>query len=163
MSGTHRDLVVRRSLRVLAWVAGIVGGLIVVLLIAVALIDWNAFKGPLERFASTSSGRTVSIAGRLEVHPWSWRPRVAVEGLTVGNPAWEKGAPPLLQVERAELQLQLSSLLKGNIILPRVALIHPQVYLHRDPQGRANWTFENKKPRMRPPAARRDCLRCAIS
>jgi uncharacterized protein involved in outer membrane biogenesis len=150
MSGTHRDLVVRRSLRVLAWVAGIVGGLIVVLLIAVALIDWNAFKGPLERFASTSSGRTVSIAGRLEVHPWSWRPRVAVEGLTVGNPEWEKGAPPLLQVQRAELQLQLSSLLRRNIILPRVALIHPQVYLHRDTQGRANWTFENKKPTNAP-------------
>ena len=150
MTDADREILIRRSRRVLAWVAGIVGGLIVILLIAVALIDWNAFKGPVERFASAHSGRTVSIAGRLEVHPWSFRPRVAVEGLTVGNPPWERGAPPMLQVQKAELQLQLSSLLRRNLVLPRVELIHPRVYLHRDSQGRANWTFESKKPTNAP-------------
>ncbi len=136
--------------RVLAWAGGILGGLILILLLALALIDWNAFKGPIERFASAQSGRSVSIAGRLEVHPWSSRPRVSIEGLTVGNPPWEQGAPPMLQVRKAELQLQLSSLLRGHIVLPRVELIQPQVYLHRDAQGRANWTFENKKPTRAP-------------
>jgi len=32
------------------------------------------------------------------------------------------------------------------VILPRVALLKPDLYLHQDKSGRANWTFENKAP-----------------
>jgi hypothetical protein len=149
----NREIMVHRSLRVLAWVGGVLGGLIVVILIAIALINWDAMKGPIERFASTAAGRTVSIAGHLEVQPFSLNPRASAENLTVGNPAWEKGAPPLLQVGKLQLQLRLLSLLRGNIVLPKLELIHPQVYLHRDLQGRANWTFQNKKPTKAPAGA----------
>jgi uncharacterized protein involved in outer membrane biogenesis len=146
----NREIVVHRSLRILAWVGGVLGGLIVVILITLALMNWDAVRGPVERVASTATGRKVSIAGHLEVHPFSWSPRVSAENLTVGNPAWEQGAPPLLQVEKLELQLKLSSLLRRNLVLPKLELIHPQVYLHRDLQGRANWTFENQKPTNAP-------------
>jgi AsmA family protein len=146
----NREIVMRRTLRALAWVGGILGALIVLLLIAVGLINWNAMRGPIERFASAHSGRAVSITGRLDVHPFSLTPRATVEGLTVGNPAWEQGAPPLLRAGKLEVQLKLLPLFRGNIVLPRLELIHPQVYLHRDLQGRANWTFENKKPTNAP-------------
>ncbi len=141
---------IHRSLRVLAWLGGVIGALIVVIIVVIALVNWDAMKGPIERFASARTGRTVSIAGRLEVHPLSWTPRVSAEALTVGNPPWEKGTQPLLRVGKLELQLQLLSLLRGNIILPRLELIHPEVYLHRDLQGRANWTFESQKPTNAP-------------
>jgi AsmA family protein len=146
----NREIGVHRSLRILAWVGGVLGGLIVVILITLALMNWDAMKGPIERVASTATGRKVAIAGHLEVHPFSWSPRISAENLTVGNPAWEQGAPPLLRVEKLELQLQLSSLLRRNLVLPKLQLIHPQVYLHRDLQGRANWTFENQKPTNAP-------------
>jgi hypothetical protein len=149
----NREIVIRRSVRVLAWVAGILGGLIVVVLIAIALINWDAMKGPLERLASAKTGRTVAIAGHLEVHPFSLSPRASVEGLTVGNPPWEKATQPLLRVAKLELQLRLPALLAGHIVLPRLELIHPEVYLHRDLQGRANWTFENQKPSNAPAGA----------
>jgi len=144
----NRELVVHRSLRALAWVGGILGGLLVIILIAIALINWDGMKGPLERVASAKTGRTVSIGGRLSVHPYSLT--ASVENLTVGNPAWEKGAPPLLRAGKLELKLSFWPLLKGNIVLPRLELIHPEVYLHRDVQGRANWTFENTKPTNAP-------------
>lgn len=144
----NREIAVHRSLRVLAWVGGVLGGLIVVILIAIALINWDAMKGPLERVASAKTGRAVSIGGRLSVHPYALT--ASVENLSVGNPSWEKGAPPMLRVGKLELKLSFWPLLKGNIVLPRLELIHPQVYLHRDEQGRANWTFENTKPSKAP-------------
>ena len=127
------------------------GVLVVAMLLVLLFADWNALKPTIERFASSASGRTVRIAGNLEVHPWSWTPRAAVHGLTVGNPRNMPGvagetAKPMLQVERLAVQIKLLPLLKGDVILPRVEVIRPDVYLHRDTEGRANWTFASTKP-----------------
>jgi hypothetical protein len=135
----------QRARRALAWTGIVLGVLIGAVLLTLALIDWNALKGPIERAASARSGRTVSIAGNLDVHVWSWTPSASIEGLTIGNPPWETGKP-MAQVERLQVQLKLLPLLKGDVILPRVELIRPRVYLHRDASGRANWTFESKRP-----------------
>ena len=106
-------------------------------------------KKPIERFASARSGRPISIAGALDVHPWSWTPSATVDGLTIGNPAWERG-PPLARIERASVQLKLLPLLKGDVILPQVVLEKPSVYLHRTADGRANWTFRSTRPTNAP-------------
>jgi uncharacterized protein involved in outer membrane biogenesis len=53
-------------------------------------------------------------------------------------------------VDRVEIHLKLLPLLKGDVILPRVALFSPDLYLHQDKGGRANWTFENKAPTNAP-------------
>jgi AsmA family protein len=136
----------RKTLRVTA--IGL-GSLIVIVLVAVALFDWNTLKHPIERIASAKTGRTISIGGKLQVHIWSWTPTVIVNGLTVGNPPWES-ARPMATVDRLEIHLKLLPLLKGDVILPRVALFSPNVYLHQDKGGRANWTFENKAPTNAP-------------
>lgn len=146
----NREVVVHRSLHVLAWVGGVIGALIIIIVVALALMDWNAMKGPIVRMAAAKTGRSVSVTGRLEVHPFSLNPRVSAEGLTVGDPPWERAKEPLLRVGKLELQVSLLSLLRGNIVLPRLELIHPEVYLHRDLQGRATWTFENQKPTNAP-------------
>jgi len=122
---------------------------LLVLGIVLALIDWNVLKRPIERMASAHSGRAVRIDGALQVHMWSWAPTVTFEGLTVGNPPWE-AARPMAQVDRLFVQLKLLPLLKGDVILPRVELTRPRVYLHRDASGRANWTFANTKPTNAP-------------
>jgi uncharacterized protein involved in outer membrane biogenesis len=131
--------------RGLAWTGIVLASIVVLAVIALALIDWNALRGPIERFATAHSGRTVKIEGPLEVHIWSWTPRISVQRLTVGNPPWE-AAKPMVKIERLNAQLKLLPLLKGDVILPRVEIVRPDVYLHREPSGRANWTFENTKP-----------------
>jgi uncharacterized protein involved in outer membrane biogenesis len=127
----------------------VVGSLIAIVLLVLALLNWDTFKHPLERIASAKTGRTVSIGGKLEVHIWSWTPTVVVNQLTLGNPPWES-TRPMATVERLEIHLKLLPLLKGDVILPRVALYSPDVYLHQDKSGRANWTFENKAPTNAP-------------
>lgn len=135
----------RRTRHILAWTGVSLGVLVGAVLLALLLLDWNAMKGPIERMASARSGRTVTIAGNIDVHPWSWTPSFAVSGLTVGNPPWETSRP-MAQIERLQVQIKLSPLLKGDVILPRVEIIRPQLYLHREASGRANWTFENTAP-----------------
>jgi uncharacterized protein involved in outer membrane biogenesis len=133
----------------LRWIGITMGGLLLVLVLSLAFMDWNWFKHPIERIASAKSGRTVTIAGDLNVHIWSWTPTVAINGLTLGNPPWEPNRP-MAKIERLEVHLKLLPLLKGDVILPRVALLRPDVYLHQDKSGRANWTFENQAPTNAP-------------
>jgi hypothetical protein len=143
-----------RARTAVRWTAFVVGGLVclvAVLFVILASMDWNAFKPRIEQFASTKSGRTVRISGPLKAHLWSWTPTLTVEGLTVGNPPWEK-AKPMLQVQRAQVQLKWLPLLKGDVILPRVELTRPSVRLHRDASGRANWTFASTAPTNAPNA-----------
>src|SRR6202047_4526066 len=131
--------------------------LIVALLLALSFID---LKHPLERVASARSGRSVVIAGGLQRHLWSLTPVVTLNDLTVGNPPWESG-PPMLRAKRLQLRVQLLSLLRGRVILQQVEMDEPVIYLHRDPSGRANWTFESKKPTNEPagPPARLPVVR----
>jgi uncharacterized protein involved in outer membrane biogenesis len=141
---------VNSALRKTLKITGVVlGGLAVIALVVLAVFDWNTLKPPLERIASAKTGRTVSIAGKLDVHIWSWTPTVVVNRLTLGNPPWES-TRPMATVDRLEIHLKLLPLLKGDVILPRVALYSPDVYLHQDKGGRANWTFENKAPTNAP-------------
>ncbi|MBS0418623.1 MAG: AsmA family protein [Proteobacteria bacterium] len=133
----------------LQWTGIGIGSVVLILVLVLAFMDWNWFKHPIERIVSADTGRTVTIAGNLNVHIWSWTPTVVVNGLTLGNPPWESNRP-MARIERLEIHLKLLPLLKGDVILPRVALFKPDVYLHQDEAGRANWTFENKAPTKEP-------------
>lgn len=128
----------------------IVAGIsIAVVIVAVALtltfLDWNHFKGRIEQLASARFGRQVTIAGPLQVRLWSRTPTVTISGLTVGGPPWEPDKP-VLKLERGELQLELWPLFTGNLVFRRITLTHPEIYLHEEKSGRANWTFESHAP-----------------
>src|SRR6266702_7038554 len=104
--------------KTLCWTAISLGGLAVIVLLALALMDWNLFKHPIERVASEKFGRAVTIGGDLNVHIWSWTPTVTVNQLTLGNPPWEINRP-MAKIEQLEIRLKLLPLLKGEVILPR--------------------------------------------
>jgi uncharacterized protein involved in outer membrane biogenesis len=137
-----------RTRTTLRWTGIVLGVLVAAILLTLALVDWNSLKGPIERFASAKSGRVVRI-GNLDVDVWTWTPKVTVERLTLGNVPWEP-AKPMAQIEKLHVQLALLPLFKGDIVLPRVELTQPNVDLHRDGQGRANWTFESQRPTNEP-------------
>jgi AsmA family protein len=119
--------------------------LLVLMVLGLTLMDWNLLKGPIERTASARFGRAVTIAGPLQVRGWSRTPTLTLNGLTVGNPPWEPDRP-MLKVERVQLQLELLPLFGGHLVLRRVELDQPEIYLHQEKSGRANWTFENNAP-----------------
>src|SRR5262249_47237405 len=108
-------------------------------------IDWNVFKGAVERSASARFGRSVRIAGPLEVHVWARYPSVAVDGLTIGGPPWDN-AHPIARIDRARVLIEPRALLGGHLVLALLELKRPVFYLHQEKSGRANWTFENNAP-----------------
>jgi uncharacterized protein involved in outer membrane biogenesis len=132
----------RRALSILKWIGIVLASLVVLVVLFLALADWNAMKRPIERIASNTLGREVSIAGDLDVHPWSWTPQVTVSDVTVGNADWDrKSKPTMATIERLDLRLKLLPLLKGDVVLPLVDVTRPQIYAHREESGRANWDF----------------------
>jgi AsmA family protein len=129
-------------------------GLLMLLVVALAAIDWNHFRPRIEHSASRHLGRTVRLGGPLQVRLLSRTPTVTVNDLTVGGPPWDP-EHDVARVERLTLQLDLRPLLTAHVVLRQVEVLNPKLYLHVEKSGRANWTFENKAPtneRASPPS-----------
>lgn len=115
-----------------------IGVVIIALLLVVAFFPWNRLRGPVARVLSADLHRSVNIAalrGSLFGHP-----HVQVSGLTISNPAWAGGGQ-MISIERIDLELRFWPLLRGEIVLPKVELVRPDVRLFRGTDGRANWVF----------------------
>lgn len=139
---------------------GMIGAILLTIAIVVFLVifDWNWFRGPLGRFASARLNREVVITGDLRVHPWSFSPKAEALGVRIAQPDWAakadpKGSPagtPMAKVDRIAVQIKLLPLLKGDVILPLLAVDRPDVRLLREPSGRANWTFGDPNAPKKP-------------
>ncbi|HEX3838421.1 MAG TPA: AsmA family protein [Steroidobacteraceae bacterium] len=134
----------RRRL-VFIYVATAIAGFFAVLVALVLFMDWDLLKGPIARVVSTKTGRAVSITGHLHAQLWSTTPTLTVEGVQVANPPWEVPRP-LLQLKRLQVQIELRPLFTGHLILRRVEVDQPDLYLHQESSGRANWTNDNTAP-----------------
>lgn len=112
------------------------------------IFDWNWLRGPIGRYASSQLQREVAITGDLRVHPWSFSPKAEAYGVRIGQPAWAKSVDPqagqMVQVQRVAVQIKVLPLLRGQTILPYLAVDKPDVRLLRDKDGKANWTFGPK-------------------
>lgn len=138
------------------WIVGILI-LLLVLILALGLIDWNAARGPLDRMASRRLERTVMIRGPLHVHLFSLTPGVDIGNLTVANPDWAGGGN-MIDVARLQVAIRLPQLLIGRLVLQSLEIDEPKVSLIRDDMSRANWNLgkpeENQskqKPTSLPP------------
>jgi len=123
--------------RVLKWI-GVVVGVVAILLVGVALLDWNALRGSVSRVASAKAGRPVQIHGDLDVRLFSPNPRVTINDLEVGNPRWA-GPGPMAEVARISAEWEWLPLLKGQVVLPGVKIERPRLHLVRNAEGDANW------------------------
>jgi uncharacterized protein involved in outer membrane biogenesis len=130
-----------------SWAVG--GAAVLAVVLFLALFQWNWLRGPIGRYASTQTGRTVTLRGDLKVHLLTLTPRVDIGGLTIANPAW---APKetMADVGNVAVSAKLLPLLSGRVVLPLVSLQHPDVALFRDAQGRANWDFSNGRKSAKP-------------
>ena len=115
-----------------------IGVLIVLVLLVITFFPWNRLRGPAAHMLSADLHRQVGIAA---LHGSLWgHPHVHVTGFTVSNPAWAGGGQ-MVSIKRIDVELRFWPLLRGQIVLPKVALIQPDVRLVRLADGRANWEF----------------------
>lgn len=132
------------SVRIAKWVAGILGGLIGLVLLTVltvtVFVDPNRFRGQIERAVTKQTGQPFEIKGDLHI---SWFPWLAL--LTGPSEFGEaesvpgQRAQPIVTWESARVGAQLVPLLKGQLIVDTIRLDGPKVRLVRHADGTSNW------------------------
>jgi len=149
----------KRSRKVLSWIAGIVLASVVVMLIVVATFDWNRMKPFIGDKVSQAIGRPFAINGELTVDwrrdrngswPGSWLPwpEFTARDISIANPDWAT-QPQFAHLDALRFRLSPLPLLAHRIDVPTLQLVHPTADLERDKSGRASWDFalpENTAP-----------------
>ncbi len=149
----------KRSRKILSWIAGIVLALVVVLLVVVATFDWNRMKPFISDKVSQAIGRPFAIDGELTVDwrrdrhgswPGSWLPwpEFTARDIRIANPDWAT-RPQFAHLDALHFRLAPLPLLAHRIDVPTLQLVHPTADLERDKSGRASWDFappENTAP-----------------
>ncbi|MGN6739754.1 AsmA family protein [Dyella sp.] len=141
----------KRRGKVIAWIVGTLVALLAVLVLVVALFDWNRLKPFIDDKVSQAIGRPFTIHGDLSL-AWhrersesGWRswlpwPEFTARDITIGNPAWAK-KPQFAQLDALRFRLSPLPLLAHRIKVPSLQLVQPSIDLERDGKGRDNWTF----------------------
>ena len=145
----------KRSRKIMLWIAGLPLALVVVLGFIIAFFDWNRLKPFIDDKVSLAIGRPFAINGDLTVawrrdrsQGW-WRslvptPEFTARDITVGNPPWAS-QPQFARLDALRFRLSPLPLLAHRIVVPTLQLVHPAIDLERDKQSRATWTFDLPK------------------
>ena len=135
-------------LRALKWPVLVLAGLATLLLLALLLLavfGWNWARGPLQDLVLRQTGRVLQIEGDLRLLPAWPLPRVQAHRVRLANPAWAQ-APQLLQADMVEASIDLPALLRGQLALPTLTLLRPQLFLEQgvgaDGKPRKTWLFD---------------------
>lgn len=106
---------------------------------SVKSMDFNRIKVLLADQVHSSTGRTLVIAGPLELR-LGLVPRVIATGITLSNAVGGSRAE-MVKIERAEAEISLLPLLKREIRVNRLIVSTPDILIETDAKGRGNWEF----------------------
>lgn len=149
----------RLSVKILAWIVGVLLVLVIALVLLVALFDWNRLKPTIDDKVSAAIGKPFAIDGDITA---AWRREPGQTGLSslmpwptftarhihVGNPSWAK-RPQLLQLDALQWRISPLPLLLHHLYVPSAQLMGLHVDLERNSQGQANWQLSlppNQQP-----------------
>lgn len=130
----------RRALKILAWVTGILLGILVIAGGALyAYVSSEHFRARVADYFSDYSGRKTRIAD-IQVK-WGSTAHVRMTNVEIANAEWGK-APHMLKAEFVDFDLRLWPLLRGDIVLPRLVLRKPEVQVEINDKEVSNWSFQ---------------------
>jgi AsmA family protein len=142
----------RRGRKIVAWVVGILVLLIIVVILFIALFDWNRLKPTINEKVSEAIGRPFAINGDLSAHwsrepgedglvsliPW---PHFTALDISVANPDWAK-TKQFATLQSLEFRLSPFPLISHRIVVPEIRLGQPNIDLERVKNGDNTWTFK---------------------
>lgn len=141
----------RRSVKIVLGVVGVLVALSVIVIVVIANYDWNRHKPWLTQTLSKALDRKVVIDGDLAVHwerdpalrgikSWLPGPRVTADKVSIGNPSWSK-SPQFATVSRVEMDVSVLPLLAHVVSIPAMKFDDPDLHIERESEKRNNWTF----------------------
>ncbi len=131
------------EMRLVKFLSSVIFSLIIILAIggyiAVRSFDLNKYKAYVEEIASRELGRELKINGDASVGI-SLIPTVIVNDIELANASWAQN-PQMIKLKQAEIKFALMPLLKKQIVIDKVILDAPEIYLEKSSDGANNWTF----------------------
>lgn len=128
----------KKLLKIIAWLAGGALVLVIALTVAAALFfDPNDFKQQITRVVQEKTGRELTVQGPLELTVFPWL-GVRLNQVTLGN-APGFGAAPFASIDNAQLRAKLLPLLRREVELDTVTLRGMTLHLSKNKSGQTNW------------------------
>ena len=133
-------------MRFLKWLFLILTVLILVVGVAAYVFlqnfDLNKYKGMTEKIVYEQTGRKLSIAGNADLGV-SLIPTVVLNDISFANPEWAKNQQ-MATVKTLELKIALLPLISKQVIIDKVILKSPQIWLETSKDGKNSWDIELK-------------------
>lgn len=123
--------------------------LIVVIICVIAItvfiktFDLNKYKNQITQIVYEQTGRQLSIDGHAGLKI-SLIPTIELNDVKFSNADWAK-EPNMLEAKTIDVAFSVLPLLKKEIIIDKVHMIEPKVYLTINKEGYANWEFDKNK------------------
>ena len=133
MSGS---LVLRRAL---LCAAGTLVAVIVVIAALGAALDGGLLRGPFIRMIASRTARRIEIGGVLEMHVFSFHPRLMAERVTIGNPPWMP-AGSTAKIGKLSLSIEMPGF-GHSFQIEKLEMDAAALQLARDSSGHANWQW----------------------
>jgi len=130
-------------MRIIKWILSL-AVLIVIVAVAGGYIflrnfDLNKYKDYASRLVYEQTGRKLVINGNAELGV-SLIPTLVINDVTLSNPEWAKN-PEMLKLGTLELKLSIMPLFRKQIVLDKIILQQPQIYLETSADGKNSWDF----------------------
>jgi uncharacterized protein involved in outer membrane biogenesis len=133
--------------RPLKWILGVIGGIIILVIIAVIVIitgyDFNNLKPVISKAVYDATGRELVIGSDIDLDI-GLTPSLVLSDVRFQNAAWGT-RKDMLNVGRFELKVSLMPLLKGNVEVHRFILKDFDVLIETDKKGKGNYQFDTEK------------------
>ena len=128
-------------MKAVKWIAIVVGGLIVLVIVALLLIplfvDVEKYKPQIEQAVAESTGRPFRLGGDLNLSLFPWA-GVALSDVHLGNPSGFE-EKDFVSVKSFEVRVKLLPLLSKQVEVKKFVLDSPRVVLIKGKNGKGNW------------------------
>ncbi len=116
------------------------GVLVLLLVVFLALFDWNWLRTPLERYVTKKTQREFRISD-LNVH-LGWTPVVTMKDVYIANSPWSD-VQPMAEIKQLRFTLSIHELLHGKELVPEIDVSDGHAILERTADGKKNWIFSD--------------------
>ena len=123
--------------------ASVIASLIIILAIGgfvfVRNFDLNRYKSYIEDIVARETGRELKINGEAKLGI-SFVPTLVVNDVELANAAWAQN-PQMIKLQKLEVKAAILPLLKRRIVIHKLILDNPEIYLETSANGDKNWMF----------------------
>jgi AsmA family protein len=129
----------RLVLKVVGGIFAVAAVLVVTLVVALMLLDWNRLRPFIADQSEERLGRRIEIQGPLEVR-FGLAPRIVANDVRVANAPWGRD-PHMFEAEHALLHFRIVPLIFGRIEVLDAEISNARLAVEQNKAGEGNWDF----------------------